>query len=108
MVLIGSKASPEQEGQVFREQFPDHEGQIVRISRIEGQIKGVRKMIEERRYCIDIAMQIKAITSALKQVEMGVLEKHVHHCMRQAVKSGNAEVLDQKMEEIIKVLARME
>ena len=108
MALIEHNTPQNHDGQTFRSVFPDHQEQLARLSRIEGQLKGMRKMIEERRYCIDIAVQIKAITAALKQVEMGVLEKHVHHCMRQAVESQDAEVLQQKMEEVVKVLARME
>jgi len=108
MALAKHTKLEEPKEKAFRTLFPDHQGQLARLSRIEGQLKGVRKMIEERRYCIDITLQIKAITAALKQVEMGVMEKHVHHCMREAVESGDATVLEQKMEEIVKVLARME
>jgi DNA-binding FrmR family transcriptional regulator len=92
----------------IRELYPDHEAQLARLAKVEGQIKGVRKMIEERRYCIDIVMQIKAISAALRQIQMGVLEKHVHHCVRQSVESRDPDYIGQKVEEIVKVLGQME
>ncbi len=88
-------------------QHPDHQEQLVRLAKIEGQIKGIRKMIEERRYCVDIVQQIKAVTSGLKAVQMGVLEKHIHHCVRESVESGDPEFFVDKVDEIVKVLARM-
>ena len=87
--------------------FPNHEEQLARLSRIEGQVRGVRKMIEERRYCVDIASQIKAVQSALTKVKMGVLEKHVHHCVKSAAASGEAGELDEKITEIVKLLGEL-
>ena len=92
----------------IREQHPDHHDQLVRLAKIEGQIKGIRRMIEERRYCVDIVQQIKAVTAGLKAVQMGVLEKHIHHCVRESVESGNPEYFVDKVDEIVKVLARMD
>jgi len=92
----------------LREQFPDHQNQLVRLAKIEGQIKGIRKMIEERRYCMDIVQQIKAVTSGLKQVQMGVLEKHVHHCVMEAVASRDHDLFAEKVDEIMTVIARMQ
>ena len=92
----------------LREQFPDHQNQLVRLAKIEGQIKGIRKMIEERRYCMDIVQQIKAVTSGLAQVQMGVLEKHIHHCVREAVASGDSDQFADRVEEIVKIIARMQ
>ncbi len=88
--------------------YPDHKGQLNRLARIEGQIKGIVRMIEERRYCIDIVFQIKAVQSALKQVQMGVLEKHIHHCVAESAKSGDASRLGEKIEEIVQVVAKMD
>ena len=92
----------------IKELYPDHQGQLNRLARIEGQIKGVRKMIEERRYCIDIVMQIKAIQSALKQVQMGVLEKHVHHCVRESLETKESGHIEEKIEEVVRVLGQMQ
>lgn len=87
--------------------YPSHDEQLERLNKIEGQIKGVRKMIEERRYCIDIVSQIKAVEAALKQVQLGVVEKHIHHCVTEAVRSENPAHLEQKVEELVKVMGRM-
>lgn len=92
----------------FKQLFPDHKGQLNRLARIEGQLKGVRRMIEERRYCIDIVMQIKAIQAALKQVQMGVLEKHIHHCVRESLAAEDPGLFEEKVAEIVKVVGQME
>jgi DNA-binding FrmR family transcriptional regulator len=92
----------------LKEQYPDHQAQQTRLARIEGQLRGIRKMVEERRYCIDIVQQIKAVTAALKQVQMGVLETHIHHCVREAVETQDNDLFADQVDEILKVLARME
>lgn len=61
---------------------------INRLKRIEGQVRGIQKMIEEDRYCIDILVQISAINAALKKVGFSVAERHMEHCVSHAVKSG--------------------
>jgi DNA-binding FrmR family transcriptional regulator len=91
----------------MRQIYPSHDEQLERLSKVEGQIKGVRRMIEERRYCIDIVSQIKAVEAALRQVQMGVLEKHIHHCVAESVRAKNPEQLEQKVEELVKVMGRM-
>ena len=92
----------------IKELYPNHEEQLNRLSKIEGQLRGVRRMIEDRRYCIDIVSQIKAINAALKQVQMGVLEKHIHHCVAESLNSRKPEIFEEKVTEIIEVLGRME
>ncbi|MDH5752249.1 MAG: metal-sensitive transcriptional regulator [Deltaproteobacteria bacterium] len=64
-------------------------------------------MIEERRYCIDIVTQVKAVTAALRQVEMGVLERHIHHCVSQAARTSDPDLLNEKIEEVVRVVSRM-
>ena len=64
-------------------------------------------MIEERRYCADIIDQIKAVRGALDQVQMGVLEKHVHHCVRESVEAGDGSQLEEKVEDLVRVLGKM-
>ena len=88
--------------------YPNHEAQLARLAKIEGQLRGVRKMIEERRYCIDIVGQIKAVTAALKQVQMGVLETHIHHCVRESLETRDAELAEEKIREVVQVLGKME
>ena len=65
---------------------PDKE-QLKRINRIEGQVRGIKKMVEEERYCIDIITQIKAIKSALNSVELNIVEEHLNHCVNRAMVS---------------------
>ena len=88
--------------------YPDHKSQLARLARIEGQIKGIGRMIDERRYCIDIVSQIKAVQSALKQVQMGVLEKHIHHCVAESATSGDPAHLSEKIEEIVQVVGKLD
>lgn len=92
----------------MRELYPSHDEQLARLAKIEGQLRGIRRMIEERRYCVDIVSQIKAVTAALRQVQMGVLEKHIHHCVRESVESRNPDLFEAKVTEIVQVLAKME
>lgn len=91
----------------MRQIFPNHESQLTRLNKIEGQLKGIRRMIEERRYCVDIIDQIKAVGGALDQVQMGVLEKHVHHCVRESVEAGDSAQLEEKVEELVRVLGKI-
>ena len=88
--------------------YPSHQDQLHRLSKIEGQLKGVRRMIEERRYCIDIIGQIRAVVGALEKVEMGVLETHVQHCVKDAITAQDSEQLQEKIDEIVTVLAKMQ
>ena len=60
---------------------PDHSAEIKRINRMQGQLEGIKKMIQERRYCIEILNQTKAVSSALHSLEAALLEKHLHHCL---------------------------
>jgi DNA-binding FrmR family transcriptional regulator len=92
----------------MRQIYPNHEGQLVRLSKIEGQIKGVRRMIEDRRYCIEIVQQVQAVMAALEQVKRGLLESHVRHCVKDAAASEDAERLDEKLDEVIRVMGRFE
>ena len=82
---------------------PSHEDNLVALRRIEGQIRGVQKMIESRKYCIDILNQIYAIKGALARVEEKVLEKHFQHCVTEAVE-GNSK--QEKLDEILKLIHR--
>ncbi|MBF0278586.1 MAG: metal-sensitive transcriptional regulator [SAR324 cluster bacterium] len=86
---------------------PSHEDQISRINKIEGQVKGIRKMIEDQRYCIDIVSQIRAPIAALKKVEKNVLEKHLQHCVKEAMENKNPFELQEKISEIMQVISKM-
>ncbi len=84
-----------------------HAENIARLSRIEGQIKGVKRMIEEGEYCIDIITQIQAARAALQSVNKTILEKHLKHCVAAALDEQNPADIDQKLEEIMTVIKRM-
>lgn len=77
-----------------------------RLSRIEGQVRGVARMIEDNRYCIDVITQIAAAQAALRKVEEELLRNHVNHCVQNAIASGNAEDQRRKVTELIEVLTR--
>ena len=81
---------------------------LKRLSRIEGQVRGLSRMLEEDRYCIDVVTQIAAVRAALRKVEEQVLRDHVGHCVEQAITSGNADEQRQKISELMAVLARSE
>ena len=77
-----------------------------RLSRIEGQVRGLSKMVDEDRYCIDIVTQISAVRAALRRVEEEILQDHVGHCVEHAITSGNRREQRRKVNELIDVLAR--
>ncbi len=79
---------------------------LKRLGRIEGQVRGVARMVEEDRYCIDIVTQIAAVTAALRRVEEEVLREHVAHCVEHAIASGDADEQRKKIAELIEVLSR--
>ena len=83
---------------------PDHADNLVALRRIEGQVRGVQKMIEDRKYCIDILTQIYAIKGALSRVEEKILGKHFKNCVTEAVKGASEKEKQQKMDEILKLI----
>ena len=87
-------------------QMTTHEEDIVRLKRIEGQIRGIQKMIEEKRYCIDILTQLSSIVGAIKGVEENILERHLKGCVRQSFAKGNKGDKSKKIDEIVGVLKK--
>ena len=85
---------------------PSKNSCLKRLSRIEGQVRGLMRMIEEERYCIDIVTQIAAVRAALRRVEEEVLRDHISHCVEHAIVSGNAADQRRKIKEIMDVLSR--
>ena len=79
-----------------------------RLSRIEGQVRGLSKMVEEERYCIDIVTQISAVRAALRRVEEEVLRDHVSHCVEHAIASGDKSDQRKKIAELMAVIGRAE
>jgi DNA-binding FrmR family transcriptional regulator len=79
---------------------------LKRLSRIEGQVRGLARMLEEDRYCIDVLTQVAAVRAALRRVEEQVLQDHVGHCVEHAIQSGDAQEQRKKVAELLEVLRR--
>lgn len=77
-----------------------------RLSRIEGQVRGLSRMVEEERYCIDIVTQISAVRAALRRVEEEILKDHVAHCVEHAIASGDKNEQRKKITELMAVVGR--
>ena len=79
---------------------------LKRLRRIEGQVRGLQRMVEEEQYCIDILTQVSATTKALQSVALGLLEEHMSHCVVQAAAAGGPEA-DEKIREATDAIARL-
>src|ERR687894_1188599 len=79
---------------------------LKRLRRIEGQARGLQRMVEEEKYCIDILTQVSAMTKALQSVALGLLDEHLSHCVAQAAAAGGREA-DEKIREASEAIARL-
>lgn len=79
-----------------------------RLNRIEGQVRGLAKMVDEDRYCIDIVTQISAVRSALRRLEEEILKDHVAHCVEHAIHSGDKADQRRKIAELMDVVGRVD
>ncbi len=79
---------------------------LKRLGRIEGQVRGLARMVDEDRYCIDVVTQLSAVRAALRRVEEEVLRDHVAHCVEHAISSGDADEQRRKVAELMAVFAR--
>lgn len=77
-----------------------------RLRRIEGQVRGIARMIEEDKYCIDVLTQISAVNSAMRSVALNLLDEHLNHCVTRAVAEGGGEA-DEKLAEASAAIARL-
>lgn len=84
----------------------DHSKQINRLKRIEGQVRGVRAMVEKQEYCVGILTQLKAARSALRSLEIQILEEHLNHCVKGALKSKDKSESDLMIAEAIEVIKK--
>ncbi len=75
-----------------------------RLRRIEGQVRGLQRMIDEDKYCIDILTQLNSVLAALKAAGLGILDDHVRHCVRESIEAGDG---DAKIEELMAAVARL-
>ena len=87
--------------------YPSHENQLVRLKKVEGQIRGIQTMIDERRYCMDIMSQIRAVTGAMRKIESGILASHLQHCVNDAITSNNSKEAAVKIKEIKRLFEKM-
>ena len=78
--------------------------QLARLGRIEGQVRGVARMVEEDRYCIDVLTQIRAVRAALDKVEQEILSDHLQHCVADAFHAGSERDRQTKIDELLEVL----
>jgi CsoR family transcriptional regulator, copper-sensing transcriptional repressor len=79
---------------------------VKRLHRIEGQVRGVEKMVEEGRYCIDVLTQISAVSTALESVAYKLLDEHVNHCVAHAITSGDQADAETKTRELLEAVQR--
>ena len=84
----------------------DKEALVRRLHRIEGQVRGIERMVEEDRYCIDVLTQISAVTTALESVAFRILDDHVSHCVAGALASGDAQQAEEKSQELLEAVHR--
>ncbi len=86
--------------------FPDHSDDLIRLKRIRGQVEGVERMISENRYCPDIMNQIRSVTAALRSVETLVMERHLRHCVHEAIEAKNERESNAKINELLALFGR--
>ncbi|OLF19426.1 MULTISPECIES: metal-sensitive transcriptional regulator [Actinophytocola] len=84
----------------------DKDGYLKRLRRIEGQIRGLQRMVENDEYCIDVLTQISAATKALQAVSLGLMDEHLRHCVAQALADGGKDA-DEKVREASDAIARL-
>ena len=84
----------------------DKDALIKRLHRIEGQVRGIEKMVDDDRYCIEILTQIGAVRTALETVGLKLLEDHVNHCVVNAIAAGDARTINEKTAELVDAVQR--
>ena len=84
----------------------DKQALLNRLKRVEGQVRGLQRMVDEESYCIDILTQVSAATKALESVALSLLDQHLHHCVTDAARNGGPEA-DEKLAEATAAIARL-
>ena len=85
----------------------DKDAYLKRLRRIEGQVRGLQRMVDEDAYCIDVLTQVSAVTRALQSVAVGLLDEHVRHCVRDAARGDDAERADEMVTEATRAIERL-
>ncbi|HIY87054.1 MAG TPA: metal-sensitive transcriptional regulator [Candidatus Yaniella excrementavium] len=83
------------------------EAYVKRLARIEGQVRGIKRMVDEDTYCIDLLTQISAVNKAMHSLSLGLVTDHMNHCVTEAVASGDEEVITQKVQEVSTTIGRL-
>ena len=89
-------------------QQPSHQAQLKSLNRVSGQIEGIKKMIEDSRYCPEILTQLRAVRAALRSIEANIFETHLHHCVAQSITSTNQHDARAKIDELKDLFKRFE
>ncbi len=84
----------------------DHSNDLIRFRRIRGQIEGIEKMIGDGRYCIDIVNQIRSVTAAIKSAESVIVEKHIRHCVKDAIEAKDSRGTEEKINELMNLFQK--
>ncbi len=84
----------------------DHRQDLARLKRIRGQVEGVERMIQENRYCLDIVNQIRSIQAALRSTEALVMDRHIRHCVADAIQARDPRLAEEKINELLKLLSK--
>ena len=85
----------------------DKDDYLKRLRRVEGQVRGIQRMIDDDTYCIDVLTQLSAATKALQSVGIGLLEEHVNHCVLQAAQEGDEAAVKEKVAEATRAIERL-
>jgi DNA-binding FrmR family transcriptional regulator len=85
---------------------PDHSAELRRVKRIKGQLAGIERMIEDRRYCPDILVQTRAASAAIRSLEAELLRSHLSHCVSEAFDANNTEARHEKISELVEIFSR--
>ena len=101
MEIVDEGSAPHQHGYIHSKN-----AYLTRLRRIEGQARGLQRMVEDEKYCIDILTQVSAMTKALQSVALGLLEEHLSHCVVEAARAGGPEA-DVKVREASEAIARL-
>jgi len=83
---------------------PDHSQSLPRLRRLQGQLSGIEKMIQDRRYCVDILIQLRASLSALRNLETEIFENHLRSCVEDTLKNQNSKEVSKKLDEIMDLI----
>ncbi len=98
------KECPMCSGKTKQREEKEYKALITRLNRIEGQVRGIRKMVEENRYCVDILTQVSAVSSALNSFNKELLANHIRTCVTEDIRQGNDEVIEELLVTLQKLM----